>query len=498
VSGTYSHTYTTSSCDSIVTLHLTVFPTPNMVIKDSICYGTSYTFAGTSYTTAGVYTFTATSIHGCDSTITLNLFVKPLPSAPSVLSPVTYCLGQTTTSLTASGSNLIWYTETGGTGNTTPPTPTSASAGTTWYYVNEVQNGCVGPFDSIEVVVFPQPVAVINATKTSLCQYDTLSLFATAVPSGSYSWNTPGTNIVSGNSATQNIIAQFNTLGNHMIYLTVRENGECLAIDSLDINVIPAPVSTFYVKPNVCIGDTVVVAVSYTTSGVTNCVWNFEDATVLTATTQVSGGPYGVTWNTTGIHYIQMYAEIGQCASNEVTDTIDVHPLPNAQLNDLTSGNICTGDSILLSAIVQDPSNLYQWSPLNYFHNTNSPEIYGVIQNAGFVTLNVTTPFGCIGTDSLMIDAQPCCEMLFPNAFTPNGDGKNDAFHPLTNGHHTIYTFMIKNRYGQTVFETINENDAWNGTFNGVPQDIGTYFYYIKYDCNGKTLEQKGDVTLIR
>ena len=498
VTGTFSHTYITSTCDSIVTLHLTVNPTSSTAIYDSICYGTSYTFAGSVYTTTGIYLYNATSIHGCDSTVTLHLFVKPLPPIPSVISPVTYCQGQQVTPLNASGTNLIWYTEPGGTGSPTPPTPTSTIAGTSWYYVNESQNGCEGPLDSIEVLVYPQAVAIINAIKISLCQYDTASLFATTVPTGSYSWYAPGTNIISSSSTMQDVVMQFNTLGNHMIYLTVSENGQCSGVDSLNINVIPAPVSTFYVQPNVCIGDTVVVAVSYTTAGVTNCVWNFEDATILTATTQVSGGPYGVTWNTTGIHYIQMYAEIGQCTSNQVTDTIDVHPLPNAQFTDLSSGNVCTGDSALLSAVAANPSNLYKWAPEDFFNNTNSPEIYGVIRYAGYVTLNVTSPFGCKGEDSLMIDAQPCCEMLFPNAFTPNGDGKNDVFRPLTNGHHTIHTFLIKNRFGQTVFETVNENDAWNGTFNGVPQDIGVYFYYIKYDCNGNILEEKGDVTLIR
>jgi len=49
------------------------------------------------------------------------------------------------------------------------------------------------------------------------------------------------------------------------------------------------------------------------------------------------------------------------------------------------------------------------------------------------------------------------------------------------------------------VYESTNSKDAkWDGNYNGVPQDMGTYFYYLKYDCGGNTLEQKGDVTLIR
>jgi hypothetical protein len=48
------------------------------------------------------------------------------------------------------------------------------------------------------------------------------------------------------------------------------------------------------------------------------------------------------------------------------------------------------------------------------------------------------------------------------------------------------------------MFEGGNSNVQWDGTYNGIPQDMGTYFYYLKYDCGGKTREIKGDVTLIR
>jgi hypothetical protein len=48
------------------------------------------------------------------------------------------------------------------------------------------------------------------------------------------------------------------------------------------------------------------------------------------------------------------------------------------------------------------------------------------------------------------------------------------------------------------VFESVNSNPKWDGTYNGVNQDLGVYYYYLRYDCGGKTQEVKGDVTLIR
>ena len=75
------------------------------------------------------------------------------------------------------------------------------------------------------------------------------------------------------------------------------------------IHVFPSPEIAFYIKPDVCLGDTVVVGVSAITQGVTSNTWNFEDAVIISKTAdQISGGPYYVTWNTTGTHFIHVYA----------------------------------------------------------------------------------------------------------------------------------------------------------------------------------------------
>ena len=500
--GTYSHTYTTTTCDSLVTLYLTVNPLSNTVLNDSICNGTSYTFAGAVYTTTGTYTYHTTNVYGCDSAVTLNLFVKPVPPPPIVVSPVVYCQGQTATQLIATGAGLIWYTVSiGGTGSAVVPTPSTTTPGTTWYYVSQNLNGCEGPQNSIKVVVYATPVAAISAGRTHICQHDSTLLSAGPVPAGTtYLWSNPGSSIISGSNTGQSIVIKFDTLGNHLVFLTVSINGQCTSTDSILIHIFPAPIVSFYVKPDVCLGDTVVVAVSAITSGVTNCIWNFEDANIISVTNPAAnGGPYYVFWNATGIHFISMYATIdGQCYSKTVTDTIDVHPLPDAQFTELSPGTICTGDTVLFSALEKDPGNIYYWSPEHFFNNISRDEIYGRIEQAGYVNLDVTSPFGCKGSYSLMINAEPCCSLVFPNAFTPNGDGKNDIFRPITTGHHPVHIFSITNRWGQTVFETVDERSGWDGQFNGVPQDMGVYFYYIKYDCNGKTLEEKGDVTLVR
>ncbi|NVO20890.1 MAG: DUF2341 domain-containing protein [Bacteroidetes bacterium] len=89
------------------------------------------------------------------------------PAAPSVTSPVRYCQNSTASPLTATGSSLLWYTvPTGGTGSSTAPTPSTATIGTTSYYVSQTV-GCEGPRAQIDVIIYRPVSAVNNQTNVS-------------------------------------------------------------------------------------------------------------------------------------------------------------------------------------------------------------------------------------------------------------------------------------------------------------------------------------------
>lgn len=89
-----------------------------------------------------------------------------IPSIPSVTTPIAYNQGATATALTATtgtnGTGLLWYTTaTGGTGSTTAPTPSTATAGSTSYWVVSTNaNGCES--ERVEIVVN------VNAAATHL------------------------------------------------------------------------------------------------------------------------------------------------------------------------------------------------------------------------------------------------------------------------------------------------------------------------------------------
>ena len=73
--GTYLDTLPTiHGCDSIITLHLDIYPENTTTIADTACV--TYTWNDETYTETGVYTQLFTDIHGCDSTVTLNLVIN--------------------------------------------------------------------------------------------------------------------------------------------------------------------------------------------------------------------------------------------------------------------------------------------------------------------------------------------------------------------------------------------------------------------------------------
>ena len=111
---------------------------------------------------------------------------------------------------------------------------------------------------------------------------------------------------------------------------------------------------------------------------------------------------------------------------------------------------------------------------------------------------------GCIikDTSSMTVNACNAGENCIgiPTAFTPNGDGLNDAIGPLTNGCPIQdLLFQVYNRFGEKVFETKESGKKWNGKIRGVDQPVGAYVYICSFISNGTTRSSvKGSFVLIR
>ena len=84
-SGAYKDTLINAKgCDSILTLNLFIKQKTSATKYDTICAGTAYIFNGTNLTQSGSYKDTFINAKGCDSILTLNLVVNGSPALPVI------------------------------------------------------------------------------------------------------------------------------------------------------------------------------------------------------------------------------------------------------------------------------------------------------------------------------------------------------------------------------------------------------------------------------
>ena len=85
-----------------------------------------------------------------------------------------------------------------------------------------------------------------------------------------------------------------------------------------------------------------------------------------------------------------------------------------------------------------------------------------------------------------------------PTAFTPNKDGINETFHPVSVAVQD-YHLQIFNRWGQRVFETRDQSASWDGTFDDVLSPAGVYMYVIEFtDYRKQVFQKSGTIHLMR
>ncbi len=114
-------------------------------------------------------------------------------------------------------------------------------------------------------------------------------------------------------------------------------------------------------------------------------------------------------------------------------------------------------------------------------------------------TYSVTATNGCGSSVDRIVVRDGVCELYIPNAFTPNGDGKNDRFKPSGTNQPEEFEMQIFSRWGEQLFKTNLLAEGWNGDNRGEKLPAGNYIYTISYKNNSNVIVyKKGTVTLIR
>ena len=187
-------------------------------------------------------------------------------------------------------------------------------------------------------------------------------------------------------------------------------------------------------------------------------------------------------YNATGIYKDTLPASNGCDSIRTLNLTVLQKPRPDLG----PDKEICDGDSLTLS-----PGSFTSYSWQN-----GSALPYLIAKQPGIYSVTVTEACGS-AIDNVVIKIKDCTP-YFPNAFTPNHDGKNDQFRILNGYNLRQYELAIYNRWGQKIFETKDPSIGWSGTFNGRLQNAGVYVWYSAFKRNGIQTNLKGTFTLIR
>jgi gliding motility-associated-like protein len=191
-------------------------------------------------------------------------------------------------------------------------------------------------------------------------------------------------------------------------------------------------------------------------------------------------------------------ATLGACTETGSV-TVTVMPQPKVFAGDDTAVKI--NQSLPLQAVDVNNSGFtsYQWSPTQGLSNPFSQDPTALIKGNITYLVTATTPEGCVGIDSIVIEAFAYSDIIVPNAFTPNGDGHNDVLRAIAVGMKEFRYFTVFNRLGQQVFTTSNASVGWDGTLNGRPMVSGAYVWMAGgVDYTGKTVQRRGVVILVR
>jgi len=246
---------------------------------------------------------------------------------------------------------------------------------------------------------------------------------------------------------------------------------------------------------NICSGDTVFFTATPVNGGISpSYQWQIDGNSTGTGDSVFSSGSLS---NGDIISCILLSSIVCSPPAGSADSIImTVRPTPALMMDSDTT--IARGHSIQLTPSITGDITSYQWTPATGLNNSTVPNPIASPGASTTYQLKIIDQDGCDNSGKITITVFDSLSM--PNAFTPNGDGKNDIFRIPPSGMVPLFNFSIYNRWGQRVFYTTNPGEGWDGTANGQPQPTGAYVWMIEYEdqvANKRTVAE-GSVMLIR
>lgn len=412
----------------------------------------------------GLYTV---KINGCAVTDSIGVYFSKKPDIQLGDDHV-LCAGEVLT-LNAASQNAIYTWKLNGAvlpNDTLAQLQTQAPGGE---YIATVNVPGCGIYSDTATITFSslQAPPFWLGPDTLLCPKQIYPLKASAPGATAYNWS---------NHSADSMI-QISQRGFYWAFVTI--NGQCQVVDTVEVTYRGDKNLDFH-DTAICKGSTLILNADFGTG-----VYNW-----------VSDPPQRDDQNQTGQSTYYVYepglykvtASVGNCV---YTDSLHVSFNDSLKVDIGRDTSLCIGEEYLLH--VKTNANTYAWQ------DGSTANDYAVT-NPGTYTLIAQNGCGA-DTVSVRIDLRHCeCQLLMPNAFTPNGDGRNETFRPLHPCKMSSYNLRIFNRYGEVVFQSADPSLGWNGYHNYQRAEPGTYVWAVSYvnsDTNQRSFK-KGFVVLIR
>ena len=376
------------------------------------------------------------------------------------------------------GSTYQWYDSTGNIVSNT----SSITVGAGMYWVSAISAGCNVDSDTIFITSSSPSFDLGPALEISCNE----NILVTANPIGgsgnyNYQWS---------NGATTQ--ATFLEQGSYNLIVT-DDNG-CSYIDSLLITNPNPGIATISGGCIKCIdGELCEVIFNFSGAKPWNLKYLIDNDTIYNSNILQSDFILPTIQN--GGYSILEVIDSNNCAAIPTENVVQVSVFenPDVQLSDYFQ-SIYENELTSISTVSDYVS--YSWfdSQGNFISENKLLQI----SVSGVYYVVVIDSNGCISqSDSVTISTKVRPTIFIPNTFTPNNDEHNDFLQIFTDNV-VSFDLEIYNRWGESVFNSKNENDLWDGTYenNVVPQ--GSYFYKIEFvGIDFEKYEKTGQINVL-
>jgi gliding motility-associated-like protein len=364
----------------------------------------------------------------------------------------------------------------------------------TYKYVLTVAtpHNCLGS-DSVKVRTLRVPTVDISEDFVAFCTHNRYHMQVTMFPNNITNFNwTPATYL--NNASVKEPVYYSDDVNLTHYVLTVTTSDNCKASDTIDIQTFTVPIANILTDDTiVCLKDSMKLMLDIQPAdSASTYSYNWVPTRGVSDPTAME--PMFLLQTT---EWIPLHVDVTTPMGCKANDDALIKTSAPVHITATKSTIIPYGNSIHLNA---DGAYYYTWIPTLYLDNGNIKDPIATPNEPTVYTVYAMADDGiCRDTATIFVDIDYNMTEFIPSAFTPNGDGKNDVFKVFNMKFQRLLEFRVYNRWGEKLFETIDQSQGWDGNYKGQACDAGVYNYVIRVARpDGTQKLYTGDVTLLR